>query len=124
MFDGDDKLPDVKKMTQTIDEMSRQLRIFSNQMLFLRLKRQMLELEVYELCCEKTRELIAQMEVLCHMENPGQLNEENRQLLASCGAPVQQTMHTNFNIEHNIVTNYHVSQILSLRQELLDYLSI
>jgi len=50
MFDGDDVLPDSKAMTRTIDDMARQLKIFSNQRLVLRLRRQKEELEQFRLC--------------------------------------------------------------------------
>ena len=119
MFDGDDLLPDTKTTTRTIDEMAQQLKIFSNQKLILKLRRQQQELEAFRICEHKARQLVAQMEVLCHMDAPGRLNEENRQLLQACGAVIGDPNDSQPASEIDIVTNYHVAQLLMLRQELL-----
>lgn len=122
MFDGDDIMPDADKMTRTIDSMSQQLKIFSNQKLILRLRRQQQELETFRLCEVKARMLVAQMEVLCCMGRPGRLNEENRRRLAANGAQIRDCRPLDSVQERDVVTNYHVSQILTLRRELLDAL--
>ena len=122
MFDGDEVLPDVNEMTHTIDVMAQQMKIFSNQKLILRLHRQQQELEAFRLCEGKARMLLAQMEVLCHMDCPGQLSEENRRKLTACGALIHDERPLETVCEKDIVTNYHVSQILTLRRELLDAL--
>ena len=62
------------------------------------------------------------MEVLCHMDEPGILNEENRQQLISSGANIRDERKLELFQESDIVANYHVSQVLKLRQELLDAL--
>lgn len=122
MFDGDDIMPDADKMTRTIDSMSQQLKIFSNQKLILRLRRQQQELETFRLCEVKARMLVAQMEVLCCMGRPGRLNEENRRRLAANGAQIRDCRPLDSVQERDVVTNYHVGQILTLRRELLDAL--
>lgn len=122
MFDGDDIMPDADKMTRTIDSMSQQLKIFSNQKLILRLRRQQQELETFRLCEVKARMLVAQMEVLCRMGRPGRLNEENRRRLAANGAQIRDCRPLDSVQERDVVTNYHVGQILTLRRELLDAL--
>lgn len=119
MFDGDDILPDAEKMTQKIDSMARQLQIFSNQKLLLRLKRQRQELESFRACEGKARELVAHMEVLCHIGRPGRLSQENRHRLQACNAEIRDQRPLDSVMERDVVTNYHVSQILTLRQELL-----
>ena len=120
MFDGDDILPDPKEVSKKIDTMAIQLRTFSNQRLLMRLKRQQEELEAFRACEEKARALLAQMEVLRHMGRPSPLTEENRNLLASSGANIRDERILTEITEQSTVTNYHVSQILKLRQELLD----
>lgn len=120
MFDGDEVLPDAEKMTKQIDALAAQLRIFSNQKLILRLRRQQQELENFRQCEGKARMLVAQMEVLCRMERPGRLNEENRRRLAACGATIRDERPLDSMTERDVVTNYHISQILTLRRELLD----
>lgn len=122
MFDGDDVLPDVEDMTRKIDDMARQLKIFSNQKLLLKKRMQKQELDTFRLCEGKARELVAQMEVLCRMEHAGHLSEENRTLLTACGARIQDKQLPESTSELDIVTNYHVGQILALRQDLLDAL--
>lgn len=122
MFDGDDRLPDADKMLKTISEMDRQLEIFSNQRLPLRLKRQRMELAVFRQCEGKARELLARMVILSQMGRPGRLNEENRRSLAACGADIRDRRPLDSVLERDVVTNYHVRQILRLRRELLEAL--
>ena len=122
MFDGDENLPDPAEMTRRIDTMGAQLSIFSNQRLFLRLRRQKQELESYRLCQRKARELLARMEVLSSMGRPGRLNDESRRRLEAAGAEIRDTRPLDSVTERDVVTNYHVTQILRLRRELLDAL--
>lgn len=122
MFDGDDVIPDANKMAVTINDMERQLKIFANQRLLLRLRRQHLELEAFQVCEGKARELVARMEVLSRMERPGRLNEENRRRLCACGADIKDLRPLDSVTERDVVTNYHVRQILTLRRELLEEL--
>lgn len=123
MFDGDDVLPDAKNMSRTIGDMERQLAIFSNQKLFLALRRQQHDLEIFRTCEAKAQELVARMVVLSRIEQPGCLNTENRSLLENCGADIRDSRCAAEPTEIDIVTNYQVTQILKLRQELLDALS-
>lgn len=120
MFDGDDVLPDAEKMTRTINDMAKQLTIFSNQRLIHRLSRQKEELEQFRRCEGMARELLARMEVLSRMGRPGRLNDENRQRLKLCGAEIRDTRSLKNPQERDMVTNYHVRQMLYLRQELLE----
>lgn len=120
MFDGDDVLPDAEKMTRKIDDMARQLHIFGNQRLIHRLNRQKKELEQFRLCEGMARELLARMEVLSRMGRPGRLNDENRQRLKASGAEIRDARVLKNPQERDMVTNYHVRQILSLRSELLE----
>ncbi len=122
MFDGDDELPDVKHMTKTINLMAGQLRIFSNQKLIMRLARQKQQIEVFRVCEEKGRELLARMEVLSHMGRPGRLDDENRRRLEACGADIRDERPLDSVMERDVVTNYHIRQILTLRRELLEAL--
>ena len=120
MFDGDDILPDVSQMTDQIDSMARQLTIFTNQRLVLRLRRQREQLERFRHCEGDARELLARMEVLSRMGRPGRLNDENRQRLKHLGADIRDKRNYKNPQERDIVTNYHVRQILTLRQDMLE----
>ncbi len=122
MFDGDDILPNAEKMSGTIDDIARQLGLFENQRLIMKLRRQRHELEAFRICEGKARQLVTHMEVLCHMEVVGRLSEENRCCLGSCETVVRDERKLEAVQELDVVTNYHVSQILTLREELLDAL--
>ncbi|MBQ8835091.1 MAG: FUSC family protein [Oscillospiraceae bacterium] len=122
MFDGDDVLPDAETMTRVIDDMARQLNIFSNQRLLMRLRRQQEELEQFRRCEGMARELLARMEVLSRMGKPGRLNDENRRRLKAAGADIRDPRQLKNPQERDMVTNYHVRQILSLRVDLLEVL--
>lgn len=122
MFDGDEALPNAREMTRRIDTMRAQLTVFSNQKLFLHLRRQKQQLETFRLCEQKARELVARMEVLCSVGRPGRLNEESRRRLESCGAQIRDTRPLDSVLERDVVTNYHITQILRLRRELIDAL--
>ena len=123
MFDGDDQLPNADEMNKKIDALNRQLKIFSNQKLLLRLRRQKEELSHFRICEQKARELVAQMEVLHAMGIPGNLNADNRRILLDCGARINSEATTVSLQEADIITNYHVANILALRSELLKALS-
>lgn len=120
VFDGDNVLPDVDKMSRKIDDMAGQLRIFGNQRLIMHLRHQQEKLETFRQCEGMARELLAQMEVLSRMGRPGRLNDENRQRLKATGAKILDTRILKNPQERDMVTNYHVRQILSLRSSLLD----
>ena len=122
MFDGDDILPKAEVMSGKIDDMARQLKIFENQKLVLRLKRQKEELEQFKRCEGKARLLVAEMEVLCRIGKPGILSDENRERLVRSGAKISDGKKMNVVQEMDIVTNYHVGRILNLREELLEAL--
>lgn len=123
MFDGDDILPDAEEMSRQIASMERQLKIFSNQKLILHMRRQQEELEVFRRCEGRAKVLVARLEVLSRMEKPGILNEENRKKLLECGADIQDDRPLELLQEIDVVMNYHVRQILILRQELMDALN-
>lgn len=122
LFDGDDVLPDEIKMTAAINDMSRQLTLFSDQKLILNLRRQRHDLEVFRECEGKAKELLSRMLVLSRVERPGILTQENKELLRACGANIRDDRMTGTPEELDIVTNYHIRQILRLRRDLLDAL--
>lgn len=123
MFDGDKEYPNTKKAIDTIDTMAGQLSIFSEQWIPLRKKRNEKRLEVLQECEGKSRQLLARMEVLSRVKMPGRLNDENRERLKACGAKISDKGKMEELKEIDIITNYHVKQILNLRQELIDELA-
>ncbi len=123
MFDGDKQYPNTDKMTSTIDEMGCQLGVYSSQWLPFRAKKSQSRLALFLICEGKARQLLAQMEVLCRMDNPGRLTEENRKALRGAGATIRDRRSIDTMEENDIITNYHVTQILKLRNELMETLS-
>lgn len=122
LFDGDDVIPNSEKMTAKIDELETQLQIFEKQKLFLRLRSQQKELKQFQLCDTMARSLLAQMVVLSSMEKPGCLNSENRKRLEISGAVILDAREAEVPSELDVVTNYHVAQILTIREQLLEIL--
>ena len=123
MFDGDTKYPDTRTMTNTIDEMGSQLGIYSNQWMPLRTKNNHQKLEIFRICEGKSRQLLAQMEVLSRMDCQGRLSADNYRRLKECGADICEQEKIDEIREIDVITNYHVDQILTLRQELIENLS-
>ena len=122
LFDGDNILPDPERMVKRVNAIEAQLDLFSNQRLVLHLRRQRQELERYRMCERKAKALVAQMEVLCGMGRPGRLNSENRRRLEANGARILDIRPLDSVMERDVVTNYHVGQVLTLRRELLEAL--
>ena len=122
MFDGDTVLPEAETMAKKIDEIEKQLQIFANQKLLLHPRRQRRQLEAFRVCEGKAGQLSAHMEVLCRMDRPGRLSEENRRRLSACGAVIRDRRELDSIMEKDVVTNYHVERILTLRRELLEAL--
>lgn len=125
MFDGDNRLPDTEKMVNMIDDIARQLQIFSKQWLLLHLRRNRKQLRTFKIYEVKAKQLVANLEILCQMDYPGRLDDENRKLLKACGANILDSREIGvIQEELDVVTNYHVSQILTLREDLIDVLKM
>jgi hypothetical protein len=120
MFDGDNKVPNTEHMTATIDSMAQELGIYSDQWIPFHTKK---NLDKFISCEGKARQLLAHMEVLSRMQNVGVLSEDNKNLLAIAGAGIKDSRTLIHMHEADVIANYHVRQILVLRQELIDILS-
>ncbi|MBE6960986.1 MAG: hypothetical protein E7445_00795 [Ruminococcaceae bacterium] len=123
MFDGDDILPLSDALSKKINDIDRQLKVFANQILWIRPSKRRRELVSFQVYEAKARRLVAHMEVLSQQEYPGRLSEKNRQCLIRCGAEIQDQRVLDSLTKRDVITNYHVEQILVLRQELLELLS-
>ena len=119
MFDGDGHFPSVDELDKKIAVMAQQLHTFSSQKLVTRLRKQQQELEIFRLCESKAKELLAHMVVLCRMDPPGSLSAETRALLLEDGASIPEEIVAQELTETDMLTNYHVTQILILRKILL-----
>lgn len=123
MFDGDEHLPNTEKAFDSIDNMKQQLEIFSNQKRLIHPRRYRQYSETYRLYEVKAHQIVAHMEVLCQMGTPGVLNEKNLKSLRSSGAVIPekqpQSDAPHEPTEKDILTNYHVSALMTLRNELL-----
>lgn len=122
MFDGDENLPNVNKMLHSLDEIDQGLKIFSDQKLLFHLKKQKRDLSSLLDCEEKARQLVLHLEILSALPFPGILNPYNKERLERNGAQPKDQRVLDEPSELDIVTNYHVSQVLNLRRELLNAL--
>ena len=122
MFDGDNEMPDTEVMAKKVRSMQNELAIFEKQKLIGHLRRQEQEIEKFRICEQKSRELVARIDLLSLMGVPGRLSEENRQRLKASGAVIRDERHMDAPTERDIVINYHVRQILTVRRELLEAL--
>ena len=122
VFDGDNVLPDPDILEEKIGALEKQMSLFANQRFLLHRVRQRQELERLLNCDRKAKELVSHLAVLGHMQAPGRLSAENRKRLAACGAEIQDERPLDSVMELDVVTNFHVSQILTLRQELVEEL--
>ena len=139
MFDGDTHLPDHEAMEKEMTVFAEQLTLFSNQKLVLHLRRQKEQLEIFHICEKKGKELLARMELLRQMGEPGELSKENRERFLECSICLPQVYEEQVEgqeakvqeespavtpackepTERDIVMNYHVRQILKIRSEML-----
>lgn len=119
IFDGDNNLPDADIMEKKLADIAYQLSIFANQVLPFHKARQKEKIKLFRMCEGRARRLVSHLEVLCAMEIPGQLNDENLKKLRAGGANIAEQPELTEWSDKDTITNYHVSQILELRKELL-----
>lgn len=119
IFDGDNSLPDADIMEKKLADIAYQLSIFANQVLPFHKARQKEKLKLFRMCEGRARRLVSHLEVLCAMEVPGQLNDENLAELRKGGANIAEQPELSEWTDKDTITNYHVAQILTLRKELL-----
>ena len=122
MFDGDDILPDPDVLGRKFDAMQGMLHIFSQQRIFTHLKLQKKEVAAFEVCRDKALSLVSRIYLLSVMGVPGHLSQEVCDLLAASGAKIKDKPWQGDLSERDIVINYHVKHILTLRRELLEAL--
>ena len=123
MFDGDENLPNINKMLNSLDEIDQGLKIFSDQKLLFHLRKQKKDLSSLLDCETKARQLVNHLEILSALPFPGVLNPYNKERLERNGATIKDQRIPSEPTEMDIITNYHVSQVLILRRELLNALS-
>lgn len=122
MFDGDENFPNVNKMLHSLDEIEHGLKLFSDQKLLFHLKKQKKDLSSLLDCEEKARQLVIHLEILSSLPFPGILNPYNKERLERNGANPKDQRVLDEPSELDIVTNYHVRQVLNLRRELINAL--
>ena len=122
MFDGNENLPNVNKMVASLDEIDHGLKIFADQKLLFHLNKQKRDLSSLLNCEETARQLVIHLEILSALPFPGILNPYNKERLERNGANIKDQRIPAEPTEMDVVTNYHVSQVLNLRRELLNTL--
>lgn len=124
IFDGDNKLPDADIMEKKLADIAYQLSVFANQVLPFHKARQKEKLKLFRMCEGRARRLVSHLEVLCAMDVPGQLNDENLAKLRADGADIAEQPELSEWTDKDTITNYHVAQILALRKELLEMMPV
>lgn len=119
LYDGANVRPDMDKMARRAEEVERQLAVFSGQRLFFRRDAQKMQIEAFRRCEHRARLLVAHMEVLSRMENPGLPDAGTVNLMEAAGAKIVFSVPAESEGEENAIAAYHVRQILSLREQLL-----
>ena len=122
MFNGDETVPNVNKMLTSLDEINHGLKIFADQKLLFHLKRQKRDLSSLLNCEETARQLVLHLEILSALPFPGVLNLYNRERLERNGAKIKDQRIPSEPSEMDVVTNFHVHQVLNLRRELINAL--
>ena len=122
MFDGDENIPNVNKMLHSLEEIDHGLKIFSDQKLLYHRKKHRSDLHSLKDCEEKARQLVIHLEILSARPFPGVLNLYNRERLERNGAKIKDQRIPAEPTELDVVTNFHVSQVLNLRRELINNL--
>ena len=122
MFDGDESIPNINRMIHSVDEIEYGLKILADQKLLYSRKKHKSDLSSFFDCEEKARELVIHLEAISQLPFPGILNAENKNRLERNGASVRDHRILTEPSELDIVTNYHVNQVLILRRELLNAL--
>jgi len=120
-FDGDEHLPDADEMQRRIRDIDKQLAIFADQRL-LRRKKQKKELDRLQQCEDMATRLVSELEALSHLPKAGRLSGVIKQRLVNSGCKMLDERTVDFPDEWDIVTNYHVGRILSLRRKLREAL--
>lgn len=117
LFDGNEHRPQAEDLAKKLDILEGQLVLFAEQRLLWR-KRQKQELNRLSTCEDTARDLLVEVAALCSMDDLGHLSRENQQTLQALGAQVEKELSGAVETEAGVVTNYHVSRVLRLRQKL------
>lgn len=123
MFDGSGTVPDPTDVMDKMRTVEKQLSLMADQKWLHHRKRQKATLLSLRRCEAKARDLMTELEALSMMEVPGRLTAMNRERLENCGVVVKATDTAEKGNITDIVTNYHVTQILALRRELRELLA-
>ena len=107
-------------MEASLDEIDQGLKIFSDQKLLYRRKKQRHDLTSLWDCEKKARQLVIHLEILSALPFPGVLNPYNRERLERNGAKIKDQRIPAEPTELDVVTNFHVSKVLELRRELIN----
>ena len=123
MFDGDNNIPNVNKMVNSVDEIEHGIKILADQKLLYHRKKHKKDLTSLLDCEYKARELVIHLEALSQLSFPGILNAYNKERLERNGAKIKDQRVLSEPTELDVVTNFHISQVLNLRRELINKLN-
>lgn len=121
-FDGDGKLPEPEQMAAKIAGLERQLNLMRDQKWVIHHRRKKLDLCSLQKCDTAARHLVTELEALSLIGVPGRLTAENRERLQNCGAVIRDQRIAEEGDVTDVVTNYHVARVLSLRRTIREEL--
>ena len=119
LFDGDDHYPTTTQARQKINRMANQLKQLTNQKLLLHLRRQKKDLELFHICDENAKLLLSHIEILHDLGKPGGLDTENQECMKNKGFSVADPGEFSAECQRDILTNYHVKQLLKIHDILI-----
>ena len=119
LFDGDDHYPTTTQARQKINRMANQLKQLTNQKLLLHLRRQKKDLELFHICDENAKLLLSHIEILHDLGKPGGLDTENQECMKDKGFSVADPGEFSAECQRDILTNYHVKQLLKIHDILI-----
>ena len=119
LFDGDDHYPTTTQARQKINRMANQLKQLTNQKLLLHLRHQKKDLELFHICDENAKLLLSHIEILHDLGKPGGLDTENQECMKDKGFSVADPGEFSAECQRDILTNYHVKQLLKIHDILI-----
>lgn len=120
-FNKNGQKPCIGKARKYVNDLTSQIQTFANQWFLLDDRQHREDYELYKLLDKNVETLIAHMKAIDYMEILGKLDDVNIELLKQYGIEVDER-ETIASEEYNIVTNYHVNNLILIHQQISEIL--
>ena len=121
LFDNGSHQTHIETLEKIVENLDKQVTIFSSQYFLFQRQQYQKAADIFQLYEDNSKRLVYHMEILSKIGTPGVLSDENRQRLADCGAEILDPRKPSVTpSDMDIITNFHVTQILDLRQTLME----